>query len=146
MPEQVVTHENVLVPTDGSRAAKGAAEQAVALAGESGGRVHALYVMDMGDAAFVATPSDIGETRRRLEKKGQEYTDFARELAEEAGVPCETEVRSGIPEEEIVDIRRTLEEEPTTDRRYTVDLVGEEGEVHATVEKVVHVRKSEEPG
>ena len=51
-----------------------------------------------------------------------------------------------LPEEEIVDIRRTLEEEPATDRRYTVDLVGEEGEVHATVEKVVHVRKSEEPG
>ncbi len=49
-----------------------------------------------------------------------------------------------LPEEEIVDIRRTLEEESTTDRRYTVDLVGEEGEVHATVEKVVHVRKSEE--
>ena len=51
-----------------------------------------------------------------------------------------------LPEQEIVDIRRTLEEEPTTDRRYTVDLVGEEGEVHATVEKVVHVRKSEESG
>lgn len=51
-----------------------------------------------------------------------------------------------LPEEEIVDIRRTLEEEQTTDRRYTVDLVGEEGEVHATVEKVVHVRKSEESG
>jgi len=51
-----------------------------------------------------------------------------------------------LPEEEIADIRRTLEEEPTTDRRYTVDLEGEDGEVHATVEKVVHVRKSEEFG
>mgnify|MGYP006280391747 CR=1 FL=1 len=51
-----------------------------------------------------------------------------------------------LPEEEIVDIRRTLEEEPTTDRTYTVDLEGEDGEVHATVEKVVHVRKSEESG
>jgi len=51
-----------------------------------------------------------------------------------------------LPEEEIVDIRRTLEEEPTTDRRYTVDLEGEDGEVHAEVEKVVHVRKSEESG
>lgn len=51
-----------------------------------------------------------------------------------------------LPEEELVDIRRTLEKEPTTDRRYSVDLVGEEGEAHATVEKVVHVRKSEESG
>lgn len=51
-----------------------------------------------------------------------------------------------LAEEELDEIRRTLAEEPTTDRRYTVDLVGEEGEVHATIEKVVHVRKAEESG
>jgi nucleotide-binding universal stress UspA family protein len=103
MPEQVVTHENVLVPTDGSRAAKRAAEQAVALAAESGGRVHALYVMDMGDADFVASPSDIAETRGRLERKGGEFVATVEALAEEAGVECVTEVRTGIPEEEILE-------------------------------------------
>jgi nucleotide-binding universal stress UspA family protein len=95
MPEQVVTHENVLVPTDGSRAA----EQAVEIARASGGRVHALYVMDMGDAAA----SDIAETRGRLERKGAEFVEAVEELAAAAGVDCVTEVRTGIPEEEILD-------------------------------------------
>lgn len=54
--------------------------------------------------------------------------------------------RFRLPEEEIAEIRRKLEEEPTTDRRYTVDLVGEEGEVHATIEKVVHVKKTGDSG
>ncbi|MFC6940818.1 universal stress protein [Salinirubellus sp. GCM10025818] len=97
------THENVLVPTDGSRAARRAAEQAVALVRGSGGTVHALYVMDMGDADFVASPSDIAETRERLEEKGGEFVAAVEELTEEAGVECVTEVRTGIPEEEIVE-------------------------------------------
>lgn len=47
-------------------------------------RVHALYVMDTGDAAFVATPSDIAEIRRRLEHEPGEFL---------------TGIRIGIPEE-----------------------------------------------
>ncbi|MEF8840175.1 MAG: universal stress protein [Haloarculaceae archaeon] len=103
MPEQVVTHENVLVPTDGSRAARRAAEHAVALAKDSGGRVHAIYVMDMGDMGFVASPSDIAETRGRLEGKGDEFVAAVEELAAEADVECVTDVRTGIPEEEILE-------------------------------------------
>lgn len=91
------------MPTDGSRAARRAAEQAVALARESGGTVHALYVMDMGDADFVASPSDIAETKGRLEEKGEEFVAAVEELAGEAGVECVTEVRTGIPEDEIVE-------------------------------------------
>jgi len=101
-------YEHILVPTDGSDGSRNAVENAVRIAERHDSTIHAIYVMDMGDADFVATPSDISETRKRLEKKGQEYTDFARELAEEAGVPCETEVRSGIPEEEIVEYARDL--------------------------------------
>ena len=102
MQEQGVTHENVLVPTDGSSAARRAAEQAIALASESGGRVHALYVMDMGDASFVATPSDIAETRGRMERKGGEFVAEIEALAADADVECVTEVRTGIPDEEIL--------------------------------------------
>lgn len=54
--------------------------------------------------------------------------------------------RFRLTEDEIAGVRSTLEEEPKTDRRYTVDLVGEEGEVHATIEKVVHVRKTGDAG
>ncbi|MFW5919527.1 MAG: universal stress protein [Halanaeroarchaeum sp.] len=95
------SYDNILVPTDGSDAAHEAAEHAVELAKLYDGTVHALYVMDMGDAAFVATPSDIGETRNRLEKKGKKYTDQVRLLAGEGDVDVVTEVKSGIPEDEV---------------------------------------------
>ena len=103
MTEQVAVHGNVLVPTDGSKAARRTAEQAVEIARGSGGRVHALYVMDMGDADFVAAPSDIAETRERLERKGSEFVEAVAELAAAASVECVTEVRTGIPEEEILE-------------------------------------------
>ncbi|MEF8830828.1 MAG: universal stress protein [Halobacteriales archaeon] len=95
-------YDDVLVPTDGSNAAMAAAEQAVRFAARNDATLHALYVMDMGDAAFVATPSDIAETRDRLEGKGEEYTAAVEKLADEAGVLCVREVRSGTPIEEIV--------------------------------------------
>ncbi|EFW90091.1 universal stress protein [Haladaptatus paucihalophilus DX253] len=101
-----ISYDDVLVPTDGSKAAKRATEQAVELVTESGGTVHALYVMDMGDADFVATPSDIKETRKRLEKKGQGFVDAVKDRADESGVDCVTVVKSGIPEDEIVEYVR----------------------------------------
>jgi nucleotide-binding universal stress UspA family protein len=94
---------NILVPTDGSKAARRAAEHAIELAKQDDATVHALYVMDMGDADFVAVPSDIAETRKRMEKKGREYTDEIVEMAEGAGVDCVTVVETGIPEDEILE-------------------------------------------
>lgn len=95
------SYDEILVPTDGSDAATEAAEHAVGLAKQYGGTVHALYVMDMGDAGFVATPSDIEETRNRLEKKGKEYTDEIRIIGDDADVDVVTDVKSGIPEDEV---------------------------------------------
>jgi nucleotide-binding universal stress UspA family protein len=108
-----VSYKHVLVPTDGSKAAKRATEQAIELVKDSDGTVHALYVMDMGDAAFVAIPSDIKETRQRLEKKGRTFVNEVEEQAEESGVDCVAVVKSGIPEEEIVEYVH----------EHTVDLV-----------------------
>lgn len=48
-----------------------------------------------------------------------------------------------IGDEEVAEIRRLLETEEKVDRTYTVDLVDAEGRPHATVEKVVHVRRKE---
>ena len=38
-------------------------------------------------------------------------------------------------------IRAALESSPAVDRTYTIDLTDAEGVVHATVEKVIHVRR-----
>ena len=96
-------YQNILVPTDGSKGARNAAENAIRMAERYGSTIHALYVMDMGDADFVATPSDIAETRARLEKKGRKYTERVRELAALEDVDCVVETRTGVAEEEILD-------------------------------------------
>jgi hypothetical protein len=48
-----------------------------------------------------------------------------------------------IPDEEVTEIQRLLGSEPKIDRTYSVDLVDKDGIPHATVEKVVHVRRKE---
>lgn len=42
-------------------------------------------------------------------------------------------------------IRSTLDRHPSVDRTYVVELVDGEGVVHATVEKVIHVRRKNPP-
>lgn len=49
-----------------------------------------------------------------------------------------------LTDDEVAEIRGLLERRESVDRRYTVELVDEEGAIHATVEKVVHVRRSED--
>ena len=95
--------DDILVPTDGSKSAREGARQAIKFARRNGATLHVLYAMDMGDAAYVAIPSDIAETRKRLEKKGQTFVAEIEELADDAGVPCVTEVTSNTPIEAIVE-------------------------------------------
>jgi nucleotide-binding universal stress UspA family protein len=53
--------------------------------------------MDMGDMGYVATPSDIRETRQRIETTGLEFTRDVNDLVEAEGLDCVIEVRTGIP-------------------------------------------------
>jgi len=93
--------DDILVPTDGSNSAHMAAEQAIKFAQRNDARLHVLYAMDMGDADYVAVPSDIEQTRNRLEKKGKEYVSEIEDLAADAGVACVTTVTSNTPIEAI---------------------------------------------
>ncbi len=47
-----------------------------------------------------------------------------------------------MPDAEITEVKRLLELAEKMDRKYIVDLVDADGQVHATVEKVVNVRKN----
>lgn len=51
--------------------------------------------------------------------------------------------RFTIDQAELDAIRDALASAPTVDRTYTVDLVDRDGVAHATVEKVVHVRRKD---
>ncbi|MFC6863538.1 universal stress protein [Halomicroarcula sp. GCM10025817] len=93
--------DDILVPTDGSKPARNAAKQAIKFAQRNGATLHVLYAMDMGDADYVAVPSDIEETRKRLESKGQEFVAEVEALAADADVPCVTAVVANTPIEAI---------------------------------------------
>jgi nucleotide-binding universal stress UspA family protein len=93
--------DDILVPTDGSKPAHNAAKQAIKFAQRNGATLHVLYAMDMGDADYVAAPSDIEETRKRLESKGQEFVADIEVLAADADVPCVTVVVANTPIEAI---------------------------------------------
>lgn len=101
--DETFDFDDILVPTDGSKASRSAAEQAVTFASQSDARLHALYAIDMGDADYVAVPSDIAETRKRMEEKGREYTAAVEELATAAGVECVSTVTTDTPFEAVVD-------------------------------------------
>ncbi|MFC4542119.1 universal stress protein [Halosolutus amylolyticus] len=93
--------DDILVPTDGSKSAREGAKQAIRFAKRNGATLHVLYAMDMGDADYVAVPSDIAQTRNRLEKKGQTFVAEIEDLATDADVPCVTTVVSNTPVEAI---------------------------------------------
>lgn len=95
--------DDILVPTDGSKSARNAAIEAIQFARRNGATLHVLYAMDMGDAGYVAAPSDIKETRSRMEKKGQRYVADIEKLAADAEVPCVTTVTANTPVEAILE-------------------------------------------
>jgi Domain of unknown function (DUF4442) len=49
--------------------------------------------------------------------------------------------RFTVDDAELAAIRDALASAPSIDRTYTVNLVDEEGTIHATVEKILHVRR-----
>ncbi|MDJ1430733.1 universal stress protein [Halostagnicola sp. A-GB9-2] len=95
--------DDILVPTDGSKSARRGAEQAIRFAKRNGATLHVLYAMNMGDVSYVAVPSDIEQTRKRLEKKGQTFVTEIENLAAEAEVPCVTTVTANTPLEAILE-------------------------------------------
>jgi nucleotide-binding universal stress UspA family protein len=95
--------DDILVPTDGSKFARSAAAQAIKFARRNDATLHVLYAINMGDADYVAVPSDIEETRERLEAKGREYVEEIADLAEEAGVDCVTTVTADTPVDAILE-------------------------------------------
>ncbi|HEY7094613.1 MAG TPA: DUF4442 domain-containing protein [Ktedonobacterales bacterium] len=53
--------------------------------------------------------------------------------------------RFHVPEEETLAIREALESARSVDRTYKIDLVDSAGEVHATIEKVIYIRRKDRP-
>lgn len=72
-------YQDILVPTDGHESTEQAIREAVALAGEHGATLHALYVVN---SAAVAPGVDFDD----LEEIGRQAVDHVADLARERGV------------------------------------------------------------
>jgi nucleotide-binding universal stress UspA family protein len=104
-------YRNILVPTDGSDLALQALGEALTLAELSDATIHALYVVDDGKVAELASGSGIDDVSvdgdidglfERFEAIGEHAIDDLREAAADRGLTLTTATRSGLPEEEIL--------------------------------------------
>lgn len=94
-------YDSILVATDGSETATVAAEHAIELARQVDGTVDVIAVLESRteyDNAIV-DPAEVD--RRRREQATAALEDIS-ESAADADVPVETEIRTGVPSEEIV--------------------------------------------
>lgn len=103
--------EHILVPIDGSDFGWAALDQALELATDVGGSIHALYIVDerLVEAPFVIATypetllpevhPDLVEMglklQQRLQEQGERILAQARARCEEKGVSCETELAEG---------------------------------------------------
>ena len=91
--------KNILVPTDGSEYTKYAVNAAIDLAGLSGGKVTALFVLDK--SIYANSPTDTAVTLvnvyEALEKEGTHAMSYVSERGKEVGVETEEKRIEGIP-------------------------------------------------
>ncbi|GKZ14150.1 universal stress protein [Haladaptatus sp. T7] len=92
----------ILVPTDGSPEIEDAIAEALDLAAFTGGRIHAVSVVDTREYSTLSDAKWLTIERDRTER-GESAIADVRKRADERGVPVETELLRGIPHEEILD-------------------------------------------
>jgi nucleotide-binding universal stress UspA family protein len=101
-------YEHILVPTDGSEAARRAVSEAIDLARQFDATVHALYVVDRSALAFAGGDDesyefDDARLLEVLEEEGERATAMVADLAADVDVRVETSVERGAPAERILD-------------------------------------------
>lgn len=92
----------ILVPTDGSPEIEDAIAEALDLAAFTGGRIHAVSVVDTREYSTLSDAKWLTIERDRTER-GESAIADVRKRADERDVPVETELLRGIPHEEILD-------------------------------------------
>jgi len=98
--------EKILVATDGSVHSVRAATTGIDLAKLSGGKVTALYVVDVNRALSDVSSNIADEVfeglKKTMMKEGEEATKLVEESAKLANVPIDKKVVEGNPAEEIL--------------------------------------------
>ena len=96
-------YDRILAATDSSEPAQAAVRHAVGLASATGATLHVLYVVDTETSWLTVSKADVKQTLRAVgESVGENVLADAEAHAADAGVPVETALREGVPDEEIL--------------------------------------------
>ena len=97
-----ITYQAILVPTDGSKAARNAVDRGLELADTYDATLHALYVVDR--RVYASRPGRTWEdAKTTLEQSGEQVMDRIADAAAESDVPIVTDIRPGVPHQVIHD-------------------------------------------
>ncbi|QLH82099.1 universal stress protein [Halosimplex pelagicum] len=96
-------YDEILIPTDGSEPAAAAVEHGLAIAAQTGARVHAVNIVDIGDIA--ASPEYTPPTAviEQLESEGEAATERIATQAQDRDLDAVTAVREGLPARDILE-------------------------------------------
>jgi nucleotide-binding universal stress UspA family protein len=97
-------YDDILIPYDGTDEGRRGAVHGIELAAALGASVHAIYIIDLPG---VPRALSLRDDEERLRREYREYADRIlteiQGVAEEHGVDCSTDTRSGSVSERIVD-------------------------------------------
>lgn len=100
--------ERILVATDGSAASSVAVKKGIELAKATGAEVIGIYVVD--EVAILNAVRLFGADKEDLERKlqatGEEAVRDLKRMADNAGVPVETVVTTGVPANSIIELAK----------------------------------------
>jgi len=96
-------YQDLLLATDGSDAAHRATEQGIELAAQLDATLHVLSVSEDGPQA----ENKQDRLRTDPEEEAATAADEAKEAADREGVDATTDIRHGVPQEQIVDYAET---------------------------------------
>ncbi|MFT4922202.1 MAG: nucleotide-binding universal stress UspA family protein [Haloarculaceae archaeon] len=97
-------YDSILIPFDGSDEAQEGVDHGLELAGAVDATVHAMYVVDLpGAPRTVYIRDDEEEIREEYHDYGEEVTADVCDQAADAGVDCETVIKTGAIHEEITE-------------------------------------------
>lgn len=96
--------KKILLATDGSRYSKAAAERAIDFAGEYGGELRVVSVIDVPAEFYGEAPDAVED----LVAKAKAYVEDVKKQAEASGVKAETLVREGETYRMILDVAEDL--------------------------------------
>lgn len=89
-------YHRILVPTDGSEAARVAAAEAVGLAAELDAELLAVYVIDESASNLFVSTKSVNDAIDAMAATGREAVAEIESMADDAGVPIETDVVRGM--------------------------------------------------